>query len=216
VLRDARSPIASWRSGLRHTASGTKPQSRISWARGRFPATSFAALELDGVALEEIWRAGPCQIAGLIRHYVFSIYTSALAVPGSLHASLVARLDRVGPAKEVARSRQPRGASSPMLSHPPSAEARRWRSKQLGRITDGLEQRLLLAILAPTGKHLLDVGGGRVCVGPGSARRHRDRARYGCRADLGRTMAQRASTDVPHWASRATAARGCLSTVSLQ
>jgi hypothetical protein len=39
---------------------------------------------------------------------------TALAVPASLHASLMARLDRLGPAKGLHRSGPPSGASSPM------------------------------------------------------------------------------------------------------
>ena len=44
-----------------------------------------------------------------------AIPSSALAVPVTLHASLMARLDRLGPAKEVRRSGLPSGASSLML-----------------------------------------------------------------------------------------------------
>ena len=44
-----------------------------------------------------------------------AVPSAALAVPASLHASLMARLDRLGPAKEVAQSAQRLGASFPML-----------------------------------------------------------------------------------------------------
>jgi hypothetical protein len=37
------------------------------------------------------------------RNTTAAVPSSALAVPASLHASLMARLDRLGPAKEVAR-----------------------------------------------------------------------------------------------------------------
>ena len=49
---------------------------------------------------------------------------TTLAVPASLHASLMARLDRLGPAKEVAQIGAASGASSPMLS------CRRWRGSR--------------------------------------------------------------------------------------
>src|SRR5262249_1777596 len=48
------------------------------------------------------------------RHTAANIPTSAVAVPASLHASLMARLDRLGPAKEVA---QVAGAIGREFSH---------------------------------------------------------------------------------------------------
>jgi predicted ATPase len=43
------------------------------------------------------------QSEGAARRTVAAVPSSALAVPASLHASLMARLDRLGPAKEVAQ-----------------------------------------------------------------------------------------------------------------
>src|SRR5271156_297756 len=43
------------------------------------------------------------EIEGEARRTVAAVPSSALAVPASLHASLMARLDRLGPAKEVAQ-----------------------------------------------------------------------------------------------------------------
>jgi len=40
---------------------------------------------------------------GAARRTVAALPSLALAVPASLHASLMARLDRLGPAKEVAQ-----------------------------------------------------------------------------------------------------------------
>ena len=40
---------------------------------------------------------------GEAQHTAASVSSSALAIPASLHASLMARLDRLGPAKEVAQ-----------------------------------------------------------------------------------------------------------------
>ena len=58
----------------------------------------------DGIPLfvEEMTKA-VLEAEGEAQHTAASIPSSALAVPASLHASLMARLDRLGPAKEVAQ-----------------------------------------------------------------------------------------------------------------
>ena len=60
----------------------------------------------DGIPLfvEEMTRAVlEAESEGEARKTVAAVPSSALAVPASLHASLMARLDRLGPAKEVAQ-----------------------------------------------------------------------------------------------------------------
>jgi class 3 adenylate cyclase/predicted ATPase len=60
----------------------------------------------DGIPLfvEEMTKAVlEAESEGAARHTVAAVPSSALAVPASLHASLMARLDRLGPAKEVAQ-----------------------------------------------------------------------------------------------------------------
>jgi class 3 adenylate cyclase/predicted ATPase len=60
----------------------------------------------DGIPLfvEEMTKAVlEAQSEGVARQTAAAVPSSALAVPSSLHASLMARLDRLGPAKEVAQ-----------------------------------------------------------------------------------------------------------------
>ena len=60
----------------------------------------------DGIPLfvEEMTKAVlEAESEGEARHTVAAVPSPALAVPASLHASLMARLDRLGPAKEVAQ-----------------------------------------------------------------------------------------------------------------
>jgi class 3 adenylate cyclase/predicted ATPase len=60
----------------------------------------------DGIPLfvEEITKAVlEAESEGAARRMVAAVPSAALAVPASLHASLMARLDRIGPAKEVAQ-----------------------------------------------------------------------------------------------------------------
>jgi class 3 adenylate cyclase/tetratricopeptide (TPR) repeat protein len=60
----------------------------------------------DGIPLfvEEMTKAVlEADSEGVARHTVAALPSPALAVPASLHASLMARLDRLGPAKEVAQ-----------------------------------------------------------------------------------------------------------------
>src|SRR6202040_854931 len=60
----------------------------------------------DGIPLfvEEMTKAVlEAESEGAARRMVAAVPAPALAVPESLHASLMARLDRLGPAKEVAQ-----------------------------------------------------------------------------------------------------------------
>jgi predicted ATPase len=60
----------------------------------------------DGIPLfvEEMTKAVvEAKSEGAARRTVAAVPSPALAVPASLHASLIARLDRLGPAKEVAQ-----------------------------------------------------------------------------------------------------------------
>src|SRR5262249_19440947 len=60
----------------------------------------------DGIPLfvEEMTKAVlEAESEGAAEHIAAAVPSSALAVPASLHASLMARLDRLGPAKEVAQ-----------------------------------------------------------------------------------------------------------------
>jgi predicted ATPase len=71
----------------------------------------------DGIPLfvEEMTKAVlEAENEGGARQTAAAVPSSALAVPASLHASLMARLDRLGPAKEVAQIGRLSGASSLM------------------------------------------------------------------------------------------------------
>src|ERR1700693_2871503 len=60
----------------------------------------------DGIPLfvEEMTKAVlEAESQGAVEHLAAAVPSSALAVPASLQASLMARLDRLGPAKEVAQ-----------------------------------------------------------------------------------------------------------------
>ena len=60
----------------------------------------------DGIPLfvEEMTKAAlEADSQGAVEHLAAAVPSSALAVPASLQASLMARLDRLGPAKEVAQ-----------------------------------------------------------------------------------------------------------------
>jgi predicted ATPase len=60
----------------------------------------------DGIPLfvEEMTKAGlEAESEGAARRAVAAVPAPAMAIPASLHASLMARLDRLGPAKEVAQ-----------------------------------------------------------------------------------------------------------------
>jgi hypothetical protein len=69
----------------------------------------------DALFVEEMTKAVlEAEGDGAAERTVAAVPSPALAVPATLHASLMARLDRLGPAKEVARSVQPSDASSRM------------------------------------------------------------------------------------------------------
>src|ERR1700681_1780566 len=74
----------------------------------KLPADVLAEIveRTDGIPLfvEEMTKAVlEAESEGGARRTVAAIPSSALAVPASLHASLMARLDRLGPAKELAQ-----------------------------------------------------------------------------------------------------------------
>jgi class 3 adenylate cyclase/predicted ATPase len=84
----------------------------------------------DGIPLfvEEMTKAVlEAETEGAARRTVAAVPSSALAVPASLHASLMARLDRLGPAKEVAQigaaiGREFSHALLASVAHKPEAE----------------------------------------------------------------------------------------------
>src|SRR5271165_6290376 len=98
----------------------------------------------DGIPLfvEEMTKAVlEAEGEGAARRTVAAVPSSALAVPASLHASLMARLDRLGPAKEVAQiasaiGREFSHALLALVAHKPEAE--------LGSALDRLVQAGLL------------------------------------------------------------------------
>jgi predicted ATPase len=79
--------------------------------------------------------------AGEARHIAAAVPSTALAVPASLHASLMARLDRLGPAKEVAQIGAVIGRE---FSHALLAAVSRKDEPQLKSALDGLVQAGLL------------------------------------------------------------------------
>jgi class 3 adenylate cyclase/predicted ATPase len=92
----------------------------------------------DGIPLfvEEMTKAVlEAESEGAARRTVAAVPSSALAVPASLHASLMARLDRLGPAKEVA---QVGAAIGRQFSHLLLASVVRQREAELGSALDRL------------------------------------------------------------------------------
>jgi predicted ATPase len=74
----------------------------------KLPADVMAEIveRTDGIPLfvEEMTKAVlEAESEGAARHTVAAVPSPALAIPASLHASLMARLDRLGPAKELAQ-----------------------------------------------------------------------------------------------------------------
>ena len=99
----------------------------------------------DGIPLfvEEMTKAVlEAESEGAARRTVAAVPSSALAVPASLHASLMARLDRLGPAKEVAQTGSAIGRE---FSHPLLASVARKSEAELGSALDRLIQAGLLS-----------------------------------------------------------------------
>ncbi len=99
----------------------------------------------DGIPLfvEEITKAVlEAESAGAARRTVAAVPSPALAVPASLHASLMARLDRLGPAKAVAQIGSAIGRE---FSHALLASVARKPEAELGAALDRLVQADLLS-----------------------------------------------------------------------
>jgi class 3 adenylate cyclase/tetratricopeptide (TPR) repeat protein len=99
----------------------------------------------DGIPLfvEEMTKAVlEAESEGAARRTVAAVPSSALAVPASLHASLMARLDRLGPAKEVAQIGSAIGRE---FSHALLASVARKSEAALGSALDRLVQAGLLS-----------------------------------------------------------------------
>jgi predicted ATPase len=99
----------------------------------------------DGIPLfvEEMTKAVlEAESEGAVRHTVAAVPSPALAVPASLHASLMARLDRLGPAREVAQIGSAIGRE---FSHALLASVARKSEAELGSALDRLVQAGLLS-----------------------------------------------------------------------
>jgi tetratricopeptide (TPR) repeat protein len=99
----------------------------------------------DGIPLfvEEMTKAVlEAESEGGARRMAAAVPSSALAVPASLHASLMARLDRLGPAKEVAQIGSVIGRE---FSHPLLAAVARKSEAELGSALERLVQAGLLS-----------------------------------------------------------------------
>jgi class 3 adenylate cyclase/predicted ATPase len=100
----------------------------------------------DGIPLfvEEMTKAVlEAESEGSARRTVTAAPSSALAVPASLHASLMARLDRLGPAKEVAQIGSAIGRE---FSHALLASVARKSEAELGSALERLVQTSLLGV----------------------------------------------------------------------
>jgi class 3 adenylate cyclase/predicted ATPase len=98
----------------------------------------------DGIPLfvEEMTKAVlEAESEGAARRTIAAVPSPALAVPASLHASLMARLDRLGPAKEVAQIGSAIGRE---FSHPLLASVARKPEAELGSALERLVQAGLL------------------------------------------------------------------------
>ena len=99
----------------------------------------------DGIPLfvEEMTKAVlEAESEGAARRTIAAVPSPALAVPASLHASLMARLDRLGPAKEVAQIGSAIGRE---FSHALLASVARKSEAELGSALDRLVQAGLLS-----------------------------------------------------------------------
>ena len=88
------------------------------FANKELPADMLAEIveRTDGIPLfiEETTKAVlEAESEGAARRTVAAVQSSALSVPASLYASLMARLDRLGPAREAAQIGSAIGGSSP-------------------------------------------------------------------------------------------------------
>jgi class 3 adenylate cyclase/predicted ATPase len=113
----------------------------------KLPADVMAEIveRTDGIPLfvEEMTKAVlEAESEGAARLTVASVPSPALAVPASLHASLMARLDRLGPAKEVAQIGSAIGRE---FSHGLLASVARKSEAELGSALDRLVQAGLLS-----------------------------------------------------------------------
>ena len=111
------------------------------------PADVLAAIveRTDGIPLfvEEMTKAVlEAESEGAARRTVAAVPSSAVAVPASLHASLMARLDRLGPTKEVAQIGSAIGRE---FSHVLLARVARKSEAELGSALDRLVQAGLLS-----------------------------------------------------------------------
>jgi class 3 adenylate cyclase/predicted ATPase len=113
----------------------------------KLPADVLAEIveRTDGIPLfvEEMTKAVlEAESEGEARRTVAAVPSPALAVPASLHASLMARLDRLGPAKEVAQIGSAIGRE---FSHGLLASVARKSEAELGSALDRLVQAGLLS-----------------------------------------------------------------------
>jgi class 3 adenylate cyclase/predicted ATPase len=112
----------------------------------------------DGIPLfvEEMTKAVlEAESEGAARRTIAGAPSPALAVPASLHASLMARLDRLGPAKEVAQIGSAIGRE---FSHALLASAARKPEAELGSALDRLVQAGLLSRqgVSPQARYLFE------------------------------------------------------------
>jgi predicted ATPase len=113
----------------------------------KLPADVLAEIvqRTDGIPLfvEEMTKAVlEAESEGAARRTLAAVPSPALAVPASLHASLMARLDRLGPAKEVAQIGSAIGRE---FLHPLLASVARKPEAELGPALDRLIQAGLLS-----------------------------------------------------------------------
>jgi hypothetical protein len=109
----------------------------MCWRRSSSAPTAFRC------SFEEMTKAVlEAESEGAVRRTVAAVPSPALAVPASLRASLMARLDRLGPAKEVAQIGSAIGRE---FSHALLASVARKPEAELGSALDRLVQAGLLS-----------------------------------------------------------------------